>query len=86
MQEEVPAVLTAARRDVTRAVVNLLDNAVRYSPAGGRVTLTVQRQGDFLALTVQDSGAGFTAEALQKAGDFLYTDAARPGNGHQGLG
>ena len=86
VQEEVPAVLTAARRDVTRAVVNLLDNAVRYSPAGGRVTLTVQRQGEFLALTVQDSGAGFTAEALQKAGDFLYTDAARPGNGHQGLG
>ena len=86
VQEEVPAVLTAARSDVTRAVVNLLDNAVRYSPAGGRVTLTVQRQGEFLALTVQDSGAGFTAEALQKAGDFLYTDAARPGNGHQGLG
>ena len=86
VQEEVPAVLTAARSDVTRAVVNLLDNAVRYTPAGGRVTLTVQRQGEFLALTVQDSGTGFTAEALQKAGDFLYTDAARPGNGHQGLG
>lgn len=86
VQKDVPATLTAARSDVTRAVVNLLDNAVRYSPAGGRVALTVQRQGEFLALTVQDSGAGFTAEALQKAGDFLYTDAARPGNGHQGLG
>ena len=86
VQKDVPATLTAARSDVTRAVVNLLDNAVRYSPAGGRVTLTAQRQGEFLALTVQDSGAGFTAEALQKAGDFLYTDAARPGNGHQGLG
>lgn len=86
VQKDVPATLTAARSDVTRAVVNLLDNAVRYSPAGGRVTLTAQRQGEFLCLTVQDSGAGFTAEALQKAGDFLYTDAARPGNGHQGLG
>lgn len=86
VQKDVPAVLTAARSDVTRAVVNLLDNAVRYSPAGGRVALTVQRQGEFLCLTVQDSGSGFTAEALQKAGDFLYTDAARPGNGHQGLG
>ena len=29
---------------------------------------------------------GFTPEALHKAGQFLYTDAARPGNGHQGLG
>ena len=86
VQKDVPATLTAARSDVTRAVVNLLDNAVRYSPAGGRITLTAQRQGEFLCLTVQDSGAGFTAEALQKAGDFLYTDAARPGNGHQGLG
>jgi len=39
-----------------------------------------------VAFTVADTGPGFTPEALHKAGQFLYTDAARPGNGHQGLG
>ena len=39
-----------------------------------------------LIFAVSDTGPGFTPEALHKAGQFLYTDAARPGNGHQGLG
>ena len=86
LQGHVQGTLTAARGDVTRAVENLLDNAARCTPAGGSITLTASQQGDLLALTVQDSGPGFTAEALARAGQFLYTDAARPDNGHQGLG
>ena len=64
----------------------MLDNAVRYTPAGGTVTLDVSKAEDTLVFTVTDTGPGFTPEALHKAGQFLYTDAARPGNGHQGLG
>ena len=64
----------------------MLDNAVRYTPAGGTVTLTISKAEDTLVFTVTDTGPGFTPEALHKAGQFLYTDAARPGNGHQGLG
>ena len=64
----------------------MLDNAVRYTPAGGTVTLDVSKAEDILVFTVTDTGPGFTPEALHKAGQFLYTDAARPGNGHQGLG
>ena len=64
----------------------MLDNAVRYTPAGGTVTLTISKADGDVAFTVTDTGPGFTPEALHKAGQFLYTDAARPGNGHQGLG
>ena len=64
----------------------MLDNAVRYTPAGGTVTLTISKPEETLVFTVTDTGPGFTPEALHKAGQFLYTDAARPGNGHQGLG
>lgn len=72
--------------ELTRALENILDNAVRHTPAGGIVTLDVSRAEDTLVFTVTDTGPGFTPEALHKAGQFLYTDAARPGNGHQGLG
>ena len=75
-----------ATLDLTRALENLLDNAVGHTPAGGTITLDVSRTEDTLIFTITDTGPGFTPEALHKAGQFLYTDAARPGNGHQGLG
>ena len=66
--------------------MNLLSNAIKFTPAGGTVTLDVSKAEDTLVFTVTDTGPGFTPEALHKAGQFLYTDAARPCNGHQGLG
>lgn len=59
---------------------------MRHTPAGGTITLAVAKVGESITFTVTDTGSGFTPEALHKAGQFLYTDAARPGNGHQGLG
>ena len=75
-----------AAPELTRALENILDNAVGHTHAGGTVTLDVSKAEDTLVFTVTDTGPGFTPEALHKAGQFLYTDAARPGNGHQGLG
>lgn len=75
-----------AAPELTRALENILDNAVGHTPAGGTVTLDVSKVEDTLVFTVTDTGPGFTPEALHKAGQFLYTDAARPCNGHQGLG
>ena len=64
---------------------NLLDNAVRCTPPGGKVTLTASFAGGALRFAVRDTGPGFTPEALRKAGQLLYTgDAAR--GAHQGLG
>ena len=76
----------AAKADLLRAGENLLDNAVRYTPQGGTVTLSATREGDDYLLRVTDTGAGFTAEALAKAGELLYTDAARSDAAHQGMG
>ena len=78
--------IMAAEDDLRRAVENLLENAVNHTPRGGTVTLTVAAENDRFLLRVTDTGPGFTPEALAKAGEMLYTDAARPGNGHQGLG
>ena len=47
-----------------RAVVNLLENAVKYSASGTRVTLGAQRMGNAARLYVADQGVGIAAEAL----------------------
>ena len=78
--------LLAVESDLLRAAENLLDNAVRYTSRGGTVTLTAAAENDSFLLRVADTGPGFTPEALAKAGEMLYTDAARSDASHQGLG
>lgn len=86
LNEQWQGTLYAAQRDLLRAAENLLDNAVRYTPRGGTVTLLVTKEKQDFILRVTDTGPGFTPEALAKAGEMLYTDAARSDAAHQGLG
>ena len=78
-------VLTGHRQLLGQALSNLLDNAVKYSPAGGRITLTLDRSADGGArLSVADSGPGIPAadraRVLQR---FVRLDDSRgtPGSG-----
>ena len=86
LNEQWQGTLCAAQCDLLRAAENLLDNAVRYTPRGGTVTLLVTKEKKDFILRVTDTGPGFTPEALAKAGEMLYTDAARSDAAHQGLG
>ena len=86
LNEQWQGTLCAAQCDLLRAAENLLDNAVRYTPRGGTVTLLVTKEKQDFILRVTDTGPGFTPEALAKAGEMLYTDAARSNAAHQGLG
>lgn len=78
---------TVCRADLDRAVSNLLDNAVRYTPAGGVVRLGAAVEETQLRIFVEDTGPGFSAEALAKGPQAFFTsDASRPKEGHLGLG
>ncbi|WP_343210419.1 HAMP domain-containing sensor histidine kinase [Anaerolentibacter hominis] len=75
------------KSEVLRAVENLINNAVRFTPAGGTVTLGMKLQDGQVCLWVQDGGPGFSYEALAKAGKTFYTgDSSRPQDGHMGMG
>ncbi|WP_370827307.1 sensor histidine kinase [Fournierella massiliensis] len=70
-----------------RAVMNLLDNAVRYAPAGGKVVLNILLEAKKVKLSVEDTGPGFSAAALAKGGQpFFTSDASRSQEGHLGMG
>ena len=86
LDEQWQGTLCAAQCDLLRAGENLLDNAVRYTPRGGTVTLLVTKEKQDFILRVTDTGPGFTAEALARAGELLYTEAARSDTAHQGFG
>ncbi|HXU68677.1 MAG TPA: response regulator [Polyangia bacterium] len=52
------------RRRLGQVLTNLLSNAIKFTPAGGRVTMRVRREGDIVAIDVEDTGRGISDEAL----------------------
>lgn len=54
------------------ALVNLLGNAAKYTPSGGRVTMTVEMRNQQLLVHVEDSGIGISVEDLPKLFDKFY--------------
>ncbi|MDE2095148.1 MAG: two-component sensor histidine kinase, partial [Burkholderiales bacterium] len=72
--------------DALRILVrNLLDNAVKYTPAGGTVDLEVRRLDGALALSVDDSGPGIAEDDRERVLDRFYRIAGTPTTG-SGLG
>jgi signal transduction histidine kinase len=57
--------INADRDRLTQVVSNLLNNAVKYSPTGGRVTVTTRADGDEVRLDVRDEGLGIPPDALE---------------------
>ncbi|MDH4390209.1 MAG: HAMP domain-containing sensor histidine kinase [Aquabacterium sp.] len=55
-----------------RAVANLLDNALKFTPAGGQVVLRAGRDGSRVQVAVADSGTGIAADELPHLFDRLY--------------
>ena len=67
-----------------QVVVNLLENAVKYTPAGGRIHVSVERHGDEAVLSVTDSGVGISAATLPRIFDLFVqarTSLDRAGGG-----
>ena len=71
---------------IRQVLENLLDNAVRHSPAGGLVRLTVVQTGDALQIVVEDSGPGFSAELIGHALDPFVRSAVQDAPGDRGTG
>ena len=72
-------------RRVLQVLLNLLGNALRYSPEGSRVRLTVARVGERAVVTVADEGAGLTSQQQAKVFD-KFERLGRSGDGGSGLG
>lgn len=68
------------------AVFNLLDNAVKYTPAGGQVTVSVVSYQLFAAVQVRDTGPGIPEEEQPKVFQRFYRGAAHQGEEGVGLG
>ncbi len=94
LKVDMPAAALAAEVDVElfeRAVANLLDNALKHTPAGGTVRLAAQPQGAQVWVSVADTGRGIAPADLPHLFDRLYqarqgTNSAAPATSEEGKG
>ena len=79
--------LKADKLLLERAIMNVISNALDYSPTQGTIYVTVQMTDCFLHISITDEGSGFTPESLHHAQEqFFMGDKSRISNMHFGMG
>jgi heavy metal sensor kinase len=83
-----PVTIDGDGAHLRRLFLNLVDNGIKYTPAGGRVTLTLQRDGAWAALYITDTGIGLAPEEQERIFQRFYRtpDAVAHGKEGSGLG
>ena len=90
LQLEVPAdtpLLWVQGALIEQALINVLDNAIRFSPAKGRISIRVSHESQWLCFAISDQGPGIAMDQQERIFDLFYTRGQGNGNGHgSGLG
>jgi len=81
-----PGILRADPAALDELVSNLVDNAVRYTPPGGSVTVEVNATVDEAAIVVRDTGPGISPEDLEQIFEPFYRGQAQKSIPGTGLG
>jgi two-component system sensor histidine kinase ChvG len=84
-----PFEVSASEDRLIQVFVNVLENAISFSPAGGVVTIALSRDASTIITTISDQGHGIPEANLPRVFDRFFThrpDATRPRASHTGLG
>ncbi|MBQ4265208.1 MAG: HAMP domain-containing protein [Clostridia bacterium] len=77
-----PLFMRGSGQVLARAVINLVDNAIRYGRENGRVSLKLAQEGEEVVISVQDDGEGIAPQALERVFERLWRgDSARTTQG-----
>ena len=78
--------LVADRRAFNQILINLISNAIKFTPRGGKVTVSANRDGSDLAVAVEDTGVGIGEEDLPRLGEAFFQARASYDRKHDGSG
>ena len=71
---------------IVQVLLNLLENAIKYTPAGSHVLLRTREDGGFVNFSVSDDGPGISDENKAHVFDMFFTSAGLRGDARRGLG
>ena len=85
--KEIPETLIINEFLFTRALLNIVSNAVDFTPSKGTIAFDVRTNRTEVEFKISDSGSGFSKEALASAtSQFYMEDESRSSNLHYGMG
>ena len=70
--QENHAAIKADRDRLTQILVNILDNAVKFTEYGGNVFIEAKEEGDFVVVSVRDTGIGVPSDEIPRLGERFY--------------
>ncbi len=82
---DLPTVLADPQR-IEQVLVNLIHNAIKFTPSGGEIVVGARKEADGLVLWVADNGVGISAEDLPRIFERFYKADRSRSNGGTGLG
>ena len=78
--------VVADRRALNQILINLISNAIKFTPRGGRVTVSALCDGPKLAVAVEDTGVGIGEDDLPRLGEAFFQARASYDRRHDGTG
>src|SRR5262249_5381125 len=71
---------------LAQVITNLLNNAAKYTPAGGRISISARREGDEVTISVRDTGIGISSEMLPQVFEMFSQANSSAAHRKGGLG
>lgn len=73
-------------RLIIQVIINILDNAMKYTPSDSMITITTEKQKDKAIISIADNGAGIPDELKERVFDMFYTGANKLADSRRGIG
>ncbi len=73
-------------RLISQVIINLVDNAIKYTPDGSTIRISAKQQEKSIAVSVADNGFGISDDAKQKVFDMFYTGNTAVADCHRSMG
>ena len=73
-------------RLIVQVLINLLDNAIKYTPSDSQITITAKRNGSMVCISVADNGLGIPDEQKSRVFDMFYTGSNKISDCRRSIG
>ncbi len=73
-------------RLIVQVIINVVDNAIKYTPKGSEITISTERRNDMLSVSISDNGEGIADDVKDKVFDMFYTGANKIADSRRSLG